>query len=221
MRDIRLPMAVLGSIFLFGHSVQAADPAPGNADATAPAASAPDGLRAGISVPTSRYGPKQRFGDVRSSAVVSGQADKLICPTGARRKMLSSAVSKNIPVYRNSECADPASLNEGRIAIVTTREAGMRWTRRCRRRTVTTRTVKSCGPGAPKAGAKLAMMLSHRAGDGGKRQGSPGRAPISRKPLRREGRSDVGCTCGHAPFAQFFLARGPRVQRSPGLPCAL
>src|SRR6516162_8436057 len=44
MRNIRLPLAVLGSLFLFAHSVQAADPAPGspNADASAPAASAPE-----------------------------------------------------------------------------------------------------------------------------------------------------------------------------------
>src|SRR6516162_9219745 len=46
MRDIRLPLAVLGGLFLFGHSVQAADPAPGsaNADASAPAASTPETL---------------------------------------------------------------------------------------------------------------------------------------------------------------------------------
>jgi hypothetical protein len=44
---------------------------------------------------------------------------------------------------------------------------------------------------------------------------------ISRKPLRRESRCDTACTCGLAPFAQLKLARRPRVQRSPGLPCTL
>ncbi|WMT73931.1 c-type cytochrome [Bradyrhizobium sp. Ash2021] len=43
MRNIRRPLAVLGSLFFFGQAVQAADPAPGpaNADASALAASAP------------------------------------------------------------------------------------------------------------------------------------------------------------------------------------
>jgi len=44
MRNIQLLLAVLGCLFFFGHSVQAADPAPGsaNADASAPAASTPE-----------------------------------------------------------------------------------------------------------------------------------------------------------------------------------
>jgi hypothetical protein len=55
-------------------------------------------------------------------------------------------------------------------------------------------------------------------GDGGKRNGSPGRAPISRKPLRREGRSVSACACGHRALAQIFFARRPRVQRHPVFP---
>jgi hypothetical protein len=70
-------------------------------------------------------------------------------------------------------------------------------------------------------GAKLATMLAHRADDGGKRDGSPGRARISRKPLRREGRSVSACTCGLRAFAHLSCAKRPRVQRAPGLPCAL
>jgi hypothetical protein len=31
------------------------------------------------------------------------------------------------------------------------------------------RTAKSCGPGAPLQALKIATMLTHRAGDGGKR----------------------------------------------------
>jgi hypothetical protein len=40
------------------------------------------------------------------------------------------------------------ALQEGRIAIVTDVGRGMRWTRRGCRRTVPTRTAKSCGPDA-------------------------------------------------------------------------
>src|ERR1700758_4531004 len=41
---------------------------------------------------------------------------------------------------------------------------------------------------------------------------------ISRKPLRGEGRSDVGCTCGHAPFAQSFWRQGPGCSGHPVFP---
>jgi hypothetical protein len=40
------------------------------------------------------------------------------------------------------------------------------------------------------AGAKLAMMLTHRAGDGGKKARSPGRSRIIRKAIAR-GMPDV------------------------------
>jgi hypothetical protein len=58
------------------------------------------------------------------------------------------------------------------------------------------------------------------AGDGGKRARSPGRArhkPL--KPLRRECRVFRG-TCGFYPVLST-LHRGLRVQRAPGVPCAL
>ena len=50
--------------------------------------------------------------------------------------------------------------------------------------------------------------------------GSPGRARISRKPLRREGRLSPPVPVVTRARANFFCA-GPRVQRPPGLPCAL
>ena len=53
------------------------------------------------------------------------------------------------------------------------------------------RTEKSCGPGAPMSGAKFATMLSHRAGDGGKWNGSPRRSRISRK-TTAQGRPEGG-----------------------------
>jgi len=68
--------------------------------------------------------------------------------------------------------------------------------------------AKSCGPGAPKAGAKSGRGCGRiAAGEGGNRQGSPRRARISRKPLRREGRCDSACTCGFALSRNFFARR--------------
>jgi hypothetical protein len=75
------------------------------------------------------------------------------------------------------------ATTEGRFADVTRREAGMRWTRMCLWRSARRRTAKWCGPGAPRLARKFAMMLTHHAGEGGNRQGSPGRAPISRKTI--------------------------------------
>ena len=69
------------------------------------------------------------------------------------------------------------------------------------------------------AGAKLATMFRIAPITVAK-AGSPGRARISRKPLRREGRLSPPVPVVHA-LAQIFFAREPRVQRPPGLPCAL
>jgi len=71
----------------------------------------------------------------------------------------------------------------------------------------------------PGADAKSAMMLSHRAGDGGKKAGPRGERGVSRKPLRREGRLP-GAYLWFLPRA-FLFARGPWVRPAPGLPCAL
>ena len=80
------------------------------------------------------------------------------------------------------------------------------------------RTAKSCGPGAPRAGAKLATMHSHRAGDGGKRNGSPRRARISRKPPRREGRLSPPVPVVHARSRNFLCACGPGCSGHPAFP---
>jgi hypothetical protein len=84
------------------------------------------------------------------------------------------------------------------------------------------RTVKSCGPDAPMAGVKfsgssrfLGMTVTNKLWS---RRGEHG---ISRKPLRREGRSvsaEPVCSCA---FSLSALHMRPRVQRAPGLPCAL
>jgi hypothetical protein len=87
----------------------------------------------------------------------------LICPTVAACEFMSTLALKNISVFQKPESdvwvVHPASLAEGRIAIVTGREAGMRWTqRRCQ-----TSGAIADGEAAwfwhPLAGAKLATML--------------------------------------------------------------
>jgi hypothetical protein len=73
------------------------------------------------------------------------------------------------------------------------------------------RTAKLRGPVAPTLATKLATMLTHR----GLRRwqtsiGSPRRAPISRKPLRREGR------CDHRLYLWFSRSRKFLLRGSPG-----
>src|SRR6185437_5684822 len=84
------------------------------------------------------------------------------------------------------------------------------------------RTAKPCGPDAPRAGVKLAMMLAHHAGDGGKKAGHQGEHGISRKAIA-QGRPDcLRFTC--LLMCVLFccpLHMRPRVRRAPGLPRAL
>ena len=76
--------------------------------------------------------------------------------------------------------------------------------RRCRGR------AKSCGPGAPmqapSPGEAEGFAWATVAN-----AGSPGRARISRKPLRGEGRCDSACTCDLRAFAQLGSREGSRV----------
>ena len=87
---------------------------------------------------------------------------------------------------------------------------GMRWTRRCWRRAAPKRTAKSCGPGAPRSGAKLSSDSKGRAratvANGMVHRGEHG---VSRNPSRREGRSVSVCTCGHRARANSFCAAAP------------
>jgi hypothetical protein len=99
-----------------------------------------------------------------------------------------------------------------------------------RRRTMLTRTAKSCGPDAPTLASSFAEACSARPGlehaiirvsDGGKRARSPGRSrskPL--KPLRRECRVNP-VTCGDYTRVLPTLHTRPRVHRAPGIPCAL
>jgi len=84
------------------------------------------------------------------------------------------------------------------------------------------RTAKSCGPDAPMAGVKFARSSRFlRATVTNKLWSRRGEHGISRKPLRREGRSvsaEPVCSCA---FFYLPLHMRLRVQRAPGLPCAL
>ncbi len=71
---------------------------------------------------------------------------------------------------------------EGRIAIVTKREAGLRWTRMCRETNGTFADGEVVWSRCPDAGAKFAGDVSHHADDGGKNARSPRRA--RRNPLK-------------------------------------
>ena len=107
---------------------------------------------------------------------------------------------------------------EGRLAIVTKRAVG------CGGRGCAFDERRGCGRRnrvvlTPQAGVKSGEASR---GDGGKRHGSPGRARISRK-TTAQGRPDASAepVCSCAPYTRTLLHTRPRVQRAPGLPCAL
>ncbi len=83
------------------------------------------------------------------------------------------------------------------------------------------RTAKSCGPGAATV-ASIPAGLCWR-GNGDKNRRSPGRARISRKPLRGESR-DVSAVPVVQPVCSFAAGlshTGLRAQSAPCFPCAL
>src|SRR6266436_4390064 len=81
-------------------------------------------------------------------------------------------------------CSHPALDQEGRFAIVTNVERGMRWTcQSCSallagRRTTLMRTAKPCGPGIPTLMPSFATTLSRRAGDGGQKARCTGESAV-------------------------------------------
>jgi hypothetical protein len=147
---------------------------------------------------------------------------------------LSSPSAKNIylPFFGNAWFA-----SEGRFAIVTDVECGMRWTRRCRKTSDADplspklwRTVpglsRVLGEGvrvrqsrvvlATRRWCQVARNLFSR-GDGGKKARSPGRArnkPV--KPLRREGW--VAPTIPVVPSPCFFTHGGRGCGGHPAFP---
>ena len=129
---------------------------------------------------------------------VSTGIDKLLYGCGIAR---TTHLSRKLPVglfcrscatlscraNHHDALAHPASSARGVRAIVTTRETGCDGRGGASRRVTPTRTVKSCGPGAPVLASSLSAF-TRRAGDGGKKAGPQGDHEAAVKPSRREGR---------------------------------
>jgi len=99
----------------------------------------------------------------------------------------------------------------------------MRWTWSLRQdERKRSRTAKSCRPDAPVAGVKFAMMLRITRMTVANKPGLAGESTKETvTPSRREGRiasAEPVCSCA---FSTLLLHTRPRVQRAPGLPCAL
>ena len=83
-------------------------------------------------------------------------------PGGQISKILSSPLAKNIPLNMRGKSAAKLCTShpkEGRLAIVTNVAVRRGGREALARRARAVRTAKSCGPDAPMAGVKLAMML--------------------------------------------------------------
>src|SRR5437764_4023747 len=113
----------------------------------------------------------------------------------------------------------PSRPREGRWPSSRTL-GGMRWTlwlsqdERSLRR-----TAKPCGPDAPTLASSLAGSDCREA-TVARKPGHRGERGISRKPLRREGRS-VSANLWRLRSCAFFLHARLWVRRAPGFPCAL
>jgi hypothetical protein len=115
----------------------------------------------------------------------------------------------------------PPPPQEGRLANVTTRAVGCDGRECADRRAALIaygevvwswrpKVLAPQGPGAPRSWRQvLAKLESFAKGDGGKRDGSPRRARISRK-TTAQGRPVVtACTCGFRARANIFCAGAP------------
>src|SRR6266566_6868559 len=83
---------------------------------------------------------------------------------------------------------------------------------------VLTRTAKSCGSDAAIVGVKSAIGS---AGDGVKKRGHRGEREVSRKTIARGMPGRSGVTVVTMLVCFFHLHARLRVQRAPGIPCAL
>ncbi|WP_315796265.1 hypothetical protein [Bradyrhizobium sp. SZCCHNRI3043] len=122
---------------------------------------------------------------------------KLICPVQSLAQKFSSSIFPNFMVVY----PHPASIEEGRFAVVTSVGGGERWPvgaqRAYRERTnAIGRTMKSYGPGAPMLASSSQQMLAHLRGRRWLQARTPGRLRINRKPIARGGPGVFGQTCG-------------------------
>src|SRR5215212_8259859 len=111
----------------------------------------------------------------------------------------------------------PAS-SEGRFAIVTDVERGMRWTCQHGRRTVLTRTAKSCGPGASMVASSLRLITQATVTT------SPITGEITKETVKTIARGMPGVsgvTVVTMLVCFFHLHMRLRAHRASGIPCAL
>jgi hypothetical protein len=157
-----------------------------------------------------------------SPGACSAARSFIVCPENPPAD-LPDAPAFRSPVKRAWQSgvwsARPASAR-GADASSRTR-GGMRWTWRCRQTSDIAADDEVVWSWRAHAGVKFSRRHAPFEDDGGNKLVHRGEREVSRKPLRREGRSESACTCGQRAHAQDFPARGPWVQRAPGLPCAL
>ena len=169
------------------------------------------------------------FDGIRGTTLVS--CHRHVAPSGKSdsdfRKSCQAPKSKifRLPFRQIRIISSPSHPRGGALAIVTKRWDGMRWTLAAsgaisRRTKRCPRTAKSCGPGA----AMLALSLAEQSprGDGDNKPAHRGEHDISRKAIA-QGMSECSpltCMLVCAFLCATWHTR-PRVQRAPGIPCAL
>ena len=142
----------------------------------------------------------------------------LICGNRVKLKISWNQKYFAFPEGRNGgiSVAIP-SRQEGRRPSLPTRD-GLRWTRRCLRRTALKRTAKTCGPDTATLVSSLWSDLQVTVA---RKPVHRGERAISRKAIA-QGMSDClrcpVCSCAH--FLCTLRMRS-RVQRASGIPCAL
>ena len=94
----------------------------------------------------------------------------------ARRANLSQVSRLRRRANQNDLLAHPASMKRDVRAFVTTREAGMRWTRMARQTNVACADGEVAWSRPPDAEVKFGDDALHHAGDGGKKARSPRRS---------------------------------------------
>jgi hypothetical protein len=140
---------------------------------------------------------------------------KLIRVVSSLRAKISLSENQNL-------CILPAVPlpQEGRFAVVTDVGSGMRWPLwLCVDERSLKRTAKSCGSGAPKQALRSQRCSRILRVTVATKRWSPRRARITRKTIAQGMPVDPALPVVTA--ACFFVAGGPWVRSSPGIPCAL
>jgi hypothetical protein len=131
-----------------------------------------------------------------------------ICRMGSRLRRRAN---------QNHLPAHPASMKRDVRAIVTTREAGMRWTRMARETNVACADGEVVWSRPPDAEAKVARSSRGRRGQESPVPGESAKETV--KTIAQGMPVDLAKPVVLPPA--FFVAGGPWVRPSPGIPCAL